>query len=146
MEYVAIAVSVLAMAISGLAFWQTKRQADAAVRDVTLAEQQHEAKQIASQSALVTAFTTGGDERLLVIRNSGMATAREVDLVVEAPIGSPGDAPLMDLERFPCDLAPDSQVTVTMLVTFGSADRLQVSVVWGDDLGSHEFKGVLPVP
>lgn len=147
MEYVAIAISVAALVISLLARRDTKRQADAAVRDVALAELHHEADLTAQRSADVSARTSrDGDGPTLVVRNSGRAVARGVALAIEVPIGDRGAPPFTDLDRFPCDLAPEAEVAVGLMLLFGTAERLQVSVTWTDELGPHEFTGVLPVP
>lgn len=145
-EYVAIAISVVALVVSGLAWWQTKRQADAAVRDVALAERQHEANQVADRSAVVTAQTVRAGKPMLVVHNGGRATARGVAVVIEVPFGDEGAPPIVNLGQFPCDLAPGASVDVILMLMFGAADRLQVAVSWTDDFGPHEFKGVLPVP
>ena len=58
MEYVAIAISLAALVISLLARRDTKRQADAAVRDVALAELQREEDQTAKRSADVSAHVS----------------------------------------------------------------------------------------
>lgn len=147
MEYVAIAISLAALVISLLARRDTKRQADAAVRDVALAELQREEDQTAKRSADVSAHTTrAGGDPVLVVCNSGRAVARRVAVAIEVPIGDRGAPPIMDLDRFPCDLAPGADVTVGLMLLFGTAERLQISVTWTDELGPHDFSGLLPVP
>lgn len=146
MEYVAIGVSVVALMISGLAWRETKRQADAAVRDADLAERRYEGELAAGRSADLVVLV----ERLihsyaLVIRNVGLAVARGVDLAAEPVLGDERGMPQFVDPPLPCDIPPGGEVSIAMWVGGGMVDRLQVAVTWSDSGGPKEYKAVVAI-
>ncbi len=135
MDVAALLVSVVALVLSGLALWQTKRQADAAAQGTALSLEQDARAVEAAKAARVTATIerTGPNKRELTVINRGPATARGVDVVAEIPFGSTGNEPTRLTSPFPCDLAPNTQGSVKLLLYGNTVEHLQVAVTWRDE-------------
>lgn len=135
MDVAALLVSVIALVLSGLALWQTKRQADAAARGTALSLEQDARAVEAAKAAGATATIVRSDSnrRELTVINRGPATARGVEVVAEIPYGSTGNEPTWLASPFPCDLAPNTQAAVQLMLYGNTSEHLQVAVTWHDE-------------
>lgn len=143
MEITAIAVSVIALGVSVIALWQTKRQADAAVYANRLHDEDRARAERAARSAsLVPKVVRSGKDHMVTIQNVGQGIARDVDLAVEVPFGVEGDMPYGDWE-VSGDIAAGATIQIEYILTFASAHEIQMSLTWRDGEGDREFTGRL---
>lgn len=164
MEVAALVVSGVALVVSVLAWWQTKRQADAATRGTELSEAQHRRELDAAHEAEVTArivvvpgpppadfsfrstIVRAADVARLIVTNSGRGIARDVEVVAEVAFGTAGEAPAWSTSPFPCDVPPGTEVVQSFPVSPDVARRIQVSVTWTDSrVSKQEFRAKLAV-
>lgn len=164
MEIAALIVSGVALVVSALAWWQAKRQADAATRGTALSEVQHARELEAAREADLTARIVvtppqpprNGSIReaifaqhevaRLVVTNRGRGIARGVDAVAEVAFGTAGEEPTWSPSPFPCDVPPGTEVARSFPVHAEVARRIQVSVTWTDSrVDKQEFRATLAV-
>jgi hypothetical protein len=114
------------------------REQTAIQAKVAAIEEARRAEEVAAKAqARVTASILHDKRSRLVLHNEGSAVARGV----EADIVSLGGArvPMFyGIEALPVDLQPGQSMEFPFSMDLGTARRVQVTVGWTDDIGSHE--------
>jgi hypothetical protein len=148
----ALVVSVLALLVSGFAYWRQVKWARIAgraqVRIAAIERERHTTALLERmRAALCVEFEpVGTDTRMLVIRNEGPATAHGVTIDL-APRAAPpgrrwpvraGIAPELLNSPFPATIAPRAEATALLNENLATVTQLTGALKWADGEGAHE--------
>lgn len=159
MSLLALVVAAMSAVFAGLAWWQTKRQADLTAAmsrndnqrradEVRAAQEQARRQQQAHVIPVMEPKIDpqGRNVRELRIKNIGLALAREADIRIEAVQGVPGAVPRWARLAQACDLpAGQSAKLVHVSRSMGSAAEVMIVTSWLDGDGSHELPTRFPL-
>jgi hypothetical protein len=138
----ALVVSIVALVVSGLAYWrQVKWARVAAEAQARLAEieaERHTVDLTEQQRARLSVVfePVGTDSHMLVIRNNGPATARDVTIDLESR--APGDAPGFRDSPFPATIPAGADAAAHLDESLATATLLTGTLQWTDDTGDNE--------
>jgi hypothetical protein len=152
MALAALVVSVLALLMSGFAYWRQVKWARIAgraqVRIAAIEGERHTTALLERmRAALSVEFEpVGTDSHMLVVRNEGPATAHGVTIDL-APRAAPpgrrwpprsGVAPELLNSPFPTTISPRAEATALLSENLATVTQLTGTLKWADGEGAHE--------
>ena len=142
MALAALAVSVVALVTSGIAYWRqvnwAKVAASAQAQIAAIEEARHTTALLERERATLSVQfeAVGTDSHMLVVRNEGPATA--YDVTIDLAPRAAGRAPELSDTPFPATISPRAEATAHVSEDLSTATLLTGSLKWTDDAGSHE--------
>ena len=139
----ALAVSIFALLVSGLAYWRqvkwAKVASNAQAKIAAIEEARHTTDLLERERATLSVHfePVGTNSHMVVVRNEGPAIAYHVTIDLAARVEGEV-APETRDSSFPATIAPDAEATAFLSESLATTTRLTGTIKWTDDAGGHE--------